>query len=92
MRIIFPGRPIFIQFIPAGRAARHRLGDAVRTEDAAAVAAVVLPSVRRQGRLAVLARGHVVLVLPPNLGDKLGGYQGLYIVVLQGVPRLVCQL
>ena len=57
---------------PAGGPARHRLGDAVRAEDAAAVAAVVLPPVRRQGRLAVLARRHVVLVLPPNLGrDKL---------------------
>ena len=57
---------------PAGGPARHRLSDAVRAEDAAAVAAVVLPPVRRQGRLAVLARRHVVLVLPPNLGrDKL---------------------
>ena len=44
---------------PAGGPARHRLGDAVRAEDAAAVAAVVLPPVRRQGRLAVLARNSI---------------------------------
>ena len=30
----------------------------------------MLAPVRRQGRLAVLARRHVVLVLPPDLGRK----------------------
>ena len=54
----------------AGGAAGHRLGDAVGAEDAAAVAAVVLPAVRRQRGLAVLARRHVVLVLPPDLRAK----------------------
>ena len=52
---------------PAGGPAGDGLGDAVGAEDASAVAAVVLAPVRRQGRLAVLARRHVVLVLPPDL-------------------------
>ena len=60
---------------PAGGPAGHRLGDAVGAEDAAAVAAVVLPPVGRQGALAVLARRHVVLVLPSDLWRSIRGLQ-----------------
>ena len=79
---------------PSGGPARHRLSDAVRAEDAAAVAAVVLPSVRRQGRLAVLARRHVVLVLPPNLGRQIrGGCQNQSTQLRSmGHPVLCCQV